>query len=253
MSEREDHRARFGAIKGLLFMRIRELTTPSALLKSGAVLAVTFGLLMLLLLVPDEARSRFQGLVAGIFVLKFLPIYCLTKGGEILRAELKEGTIEYLWVRPASKVELFIGFFLGGLLGTLSIIGPALAGISLAGAVLGVLGIGELLTLWLTVLAVVASFTAISGAMSSFSSKFVVMGIFYYSFVELGLGAIPNAVQKLAISFHAEALLANLTLGSGNPVFVPFAWILGTGALGLVLGATIFSQSRYIAGSEKEA
>ncbi|MDQ8184058.1 hypothetical protein [Pelagicoccus sp. SDUM812002] len=253
MSHLTSNKARLGAIKGVLFMRIQELTTPAALSRNAIVAVASFLLLMLLRLDVDNAASRYQGLVAGLFVLKFLPIFCLTKGGETLRSELKEGTIEYLWVRPASKVELYLGFMLSGFLGTFSIVGSALVGISLAGLALGALGGGAFLSLWLTVVVVVASFTAISGAISSFSSKFVVLGIFYYSFVELGLGAIPNGVQRLAVSFHAKTLLNGLTSGDGNLELNSFAWILATGLIGIVLGAAIFSQSRYVVGSEKEA
>lgn len=245
-------KASLGALRGLLYMRIQELVTTSSLVRMGAILVATFLLFLLVGLDETEAAGRFQGLVAGIFALKFLPVFCLTKGGETLRSELKEGTIEYLWVRPASKVELYFGFILSGFLGIMSIIGPALLGISLSGLFMGVIGVSGLAMLWLTILAVVSSFTAISGAIGSFSSKFVVIGIFYYSFVELGLGAIPNGVQRLAVSFHARSLLSGLVKDGGTFSLEAFVWILGTGVLGLVVGASIFSQSRYMVGSEKD-
>lgn len=253
MSAPSENKAWFGAIRGLLFIRIQEITTVTALVRSAVIFVATFGLLMLFRMAPSEAVERFLTMVTGIFVMKFLPIYCLTKGGETLRGELKEGTIEYLWVRPASKVELYVGFVLSSLLGAFSILGPALLGISCAGLALGAIGLGGLLAVWLTVLAVVASFMAISGALGSFSSKFVVMGIFYYSFVELGLGQIPNGVQRLAVSFHAKRLLSGLGYEGTSLQWGAFAWILGIGALALVLGAAIFSKSRYVVGGEKEA
>lgn len=253
MSESHNRRARFGALRGLLYMRIQELVTPMSLLRAAAIAVACFLLFLLVGLDRQEAAQRYQGLVAGIFALKFLPIFCLTKGGETLRSELKDGTIEYLWVRPASKVELYFGFMLSSYLGILALIGPALLGISVAGLTMGVVGLDGLLALWVTILAVVASFTAISGAIGSLSSKFVVLGIFYYSFVELGLGAIPNGVQRLALSFHTKSLLSGMVRDGGNLSLEPFVWILATGALGLVVGAAVFSQSRYVVGSEKEA
>lgn len=253
MSELKRKTAALGALKGMLYMRIQELTTMAAWLRFAIIAALCFGLLLLTGLDPSEARERYQGILVSAFALKFLPIFCLTKGGEALRGELKDGTIEYLWVRPASKVELYIGFFLGGFLGTFSIVGPALIGVSAAGLSLGVIGLGGLLTVWIVTLCVVASFTAISGAIGAFSSKFVVLGIFYYSFVELGLASIPNGVQKLAISFHTENLLQGASYGSGGMEAVSLLWILGIGAVAVALGAGIFSQSRYVVGSEKEA
>ncbi|EDY84380.1 hypothetical protein VDG1235_4011 [Verrucomicrobiia bacterium DG1235] len=246
-------RGALGAIKGLLYMRVQELMTGPALFRAAAVFAASFGLLLLLRLDPDDAAEQFQGLVGSTFALVFLPIYCLTKGGETLRAELKDGTIEYLWVRPVSKVELYVGFFLSGLLGTLAIVGPSLLGISLAGMVLGIVDFTGLATLWLTAIAVVFSFSAVSGLFGSLSSKFVVLGILYYAFIELGLEQIPNGVQRVAITFHAEELLAGLTDSSGAASFSSYLWICGAGLVALGLGAAIFSQSRYVAGSEKES
>ncbi len=253
MSDSTIRKARLGAIRGLLYMRIQEMATVSALTRSAAIMVVSFLLLMLLRLDLDHASERYQGLVAGLFALKFLPIFCLTKGGETLRGELKEGTIEYLWVRPANKVELYLGFVLSSFMSSFSLVGAALLGISLAGLFLGVVGFGGLLTLWVTVIAVVCSFTAISGALASFSSKFVVLGIFYYSFVELGLGAIPNGVQRLAVSFHAKTMLSGLVETGGSVDLNAFAWISATGLIGLLLGAAIFSQARYVVGGEKES
>ncbi len=253
MSTAIQAKARFGALKGLLYIRIQELMTPGAMIRAGLVFAASFTLMMLMKLDAGCAVERFHAFVSGVFILTFLPIFCLTKGGETLRSELKDGTIEYLWVRPTSKIELYFGFMLSGYLGILAIIGPALLGISLAGIMQGAIGASGLLVLWLTVLAVICSYTAISGAISSFSSKFVVLGIFYYSFVELGFASIPNGVQRLAVSFHSQALLSGLSQGGGALNFESFAWILATGALGLVVGAAIFSQSRYAVGGEKEA
>ncbi|MBK1877736.1 ABC transporter permease subunit [Pelagicoccus mobilis] len=253
MSGANGEKAAFGAVKGMLYMRIQELTTTAALVRFAIIAASTFGLLLLVGFNESEARERFQGLLVGAFALKFLPIFCLTKGGETLRGELKDGTIEYLWVRPASKVELYLGFFLSGFLGTMWIVGPALIGISAAGVVLGVIGVGGLLTVWVVSVCVVASFTALSGAIGAFSSKFVVLGIFYYSFVELGLASIPNGVQKLAVSYHAENLLRGVTFGAQGFEVGHLLWIAGIGAVALGLGAAIFSQSHYVVGSEKEA
>ncbi|MBC2607447.1 ABC transporter permease subunit [Pelagicoccus albus] len=245
-------KASFGAIRGLVFIKIRELTTPFALARSGAVFGIALVLLGLLAWGSDDFSERYLGLIRGVFALTFLPIFCLTKGGETLRSEMKDGTIEYLWTRPVGKVELFFGFYLSSLLGCFAIIYPALLGISLVGLIQGAIGVSSLLLLWVTVTAVVASFAAISGAISSFTSKFVVFGIFYYSFVELGLGAIPNGVQRLAISYHAEQLLYGLD-GSSFLDGTALGYILATGALGLAVGASLFAKSKYVVGGEKES
>ncbi len=253
MSTAIQAKAHFGALRGLLYIRIQELMAPGAMIRGGLFFGLGFALIMLMKLDADGAAQRFHDFISGFYFLKFIAIFCLTKGGEVLRSELKDGTIEYLWVRPASKIELYFGFILSGYLGILAIIGPALLGMSLAAILLGAIGASGLLVLWLTVLAAVSSFTAISGAISSFSSKFVVLGIFYYSFVEFGLASIPNGVQRLAVSFHSKTLLSGLSQGGEALNFESFAWILATGALGLVVGAAIFSQSRYVVGGEKEA
>lgn len=247
--------SRFGALRGMVYMRLKELETTFSVFRIVGVFALSFGLLMLLSLDSDEAKVRFLDLVTGVFALTFVPIFCLTKGGESLREELKDGTIEYLWVRPASKIELYCGFYLSALISSLSTIIPSLLGLSLAGMFMGAISVGGLTVLWLTVLFVSATFTAISGALGAWSSKFVVFSLFYYGFVELGLGAIPNGVQRLAVSFHTKQLLNGVSIdGSAGPTELSsLLWVFGAGLIGLVAGAAIFSQSRYVVGSEKEA
>lgn len=241
-------------LMGLLFMRIRELTTTTSLIKSLAVGVGCFGLLMLLDLdAGGDTHTPFQTVIGTAFALRFLPIFCLAKGGETLRNELKEGTIEYLWVRPISKIELYIGLYFSSVLSICSIIIPALVAISLAGVTLGVVNFMGLVALWLTTLCSILAFSAISGALGAFSSKFVVLGILYFGFIELGLGGIPNGIQNLAVTYHARMLLSGLTgIESQAGDLTSYFWILGISASLLVLGAALFSTLRYVVGSEKD-
>lgn len=255
MSTKVHRQGVFGrGLVGLLFIRIQELTTTGSLLKSLAVGVGCFGLLMLLDLdAGGDTREPFQTIIGTAFALRFLPIFCLAKGGETLRNELKEGTIEYLWVRPISKIELYLGYYLSSVLSVLAILIPALVAISLAGLWLGVVDASGLLALWLTTIASCMAFCAISGALGSFSSKFVVFSLLYFGFIEMGLGNIPNGIQNLAVTYHAKSLLSGLTgLDSQYGDFSSYLWILGISGIMLVVGAGLFSTIRYVVGSDKD-
>lgn len=248
----------FGAARGLLYMRIRELATKRSLLRSVAAFALVLALLLLLLLDPGQGAERFRALARGPFLVSFLPLYCLAKGGQALRGELKEGTIEYLWTRSSSRVQLYLGFALSALLDAAAVVGPCLLALTLAGFALGgFAGPGELLLLWLASAAVAGGFTLISVALGALSSKYVVLGIFYFAFVDLGLGQIPNAVQKIALTSHVRQLAASFrseaiptSFGSAASALL---WMAAIGLLALAAGAALFRASRYVAGSEKES
>lgn len=242
----------WGAIRGVVYMRLQEICTGKALLRSGVIFGVALGLLLLFRLDMEDGSEEFLKVLQGVVLLTFMPVFCLTKGGEVLRGELKEGTIEYLWVRPVDKVALYLGFYLSSVLSILSIIGPPLLAVSVMGLWTTVLSFGEIVWLWATVLAMAASFAGISGALASLSSKFVVLGILYYSFVEIGLSKIPNGVQSLAVSFHAKGFFESMLAGDGVHL-KSLLLILVPGLVGLLIGAVVFRQSSYVAGGEKEA
>lgn len=252
MSSRTIGLASWGAIRGLVYMRLQEISTRKSLIRSAVIFGISLGLLALFRVDKEEGSEEFLKVLQNVVLLTFMPIFCLTKGGEVLRGELKEGTIEYLWVRPVDKVALYLGFYLSSVLSILSIVGPPLLAASLAGVGTSVLSISEIAWLWVTVLAMILSFAGISGALASLSSKFVVLGIFYYSFVEIGLSKIPNGVQTLAVSFHAKGFFDSVLAGNGV-VLKPLLLILIPGLVGLALGAVVFRQSSYVAGGEKEA
>lgn len=257
MSAAEKNQPGFGAaLHSLLYMRAQELVTGKSLLRMGAI---AFGVVALLTAVSDDGESgAFWSLSVGAFCLKFLPIYCLTKGGETLRGEFKDGTIEYLWTRSVGKVQLYFAFYASAVVTVASTVVPVLIGLSVASVILGgVASMSQLLVLWLSVLGGMVSFTAIASLFSAYSSKFVVIGIFYFSFVEMGLGALATGVRSVAVTAHMSDAVE---LARDGYIAAAYGQ-LGTGLVGmavitvvaLTLGAMVFSQAHYVVGGEKEA
>ena len=252
MSPRRTQPATAAVLRAMLQMRLQEMSTGGSILRLALTFALVFGLLSLAL--NEQDSVKFWNLVVGTFVLKFLPLFCLTKGGETLRGELKDGTIEYLWTRPASKTQLYCGFFASSLLNIGSFGVAFLLGISFAGLSLGVItGLGQIVLLWVGAGIAIVSFTAIAGAFSAFSSKFVVLGIFYFSFVELGLSQIPTSIRNVSISAHISRILSPLTEAAPSGFGAALLWSGAITAVALAVGVALFNGIRYGVGSEKEA
>ena len=102
---------------GLAYMRIRELLTWSSGIRLLIVFAIVFVVHLLVGIKTDS--SRFWVTAIDLTILGFLPFYCLVKGGESLRSEIRDGTIEYSWTRPSSKSSLYAGYYASSIIGIL--------------------------------------------------------------------------------------------------------------------------------------
>lgn len=240
-------------LHGLIHMRICEMKTRGSAIRLGVTFCVIFGLFAM----EDASDNgpQFWQLVVKVFVLGFLPLYCLVKGGERLRSELKEGTIEYLWTRPTGKAPLFFGFFLSSLLGVAAFTGTCVLAICSAGYFVGAIeSFGQVVLFAIGCSLVAVSFSAVAAALGAFTSKFIVFGILYFSFVESLLGQMPTKARNLSLITHVESLLAPLGRGASTLLTMGTAqavlWVGGITLVALVAGAALFTTKNYVVGGE---
>lgn len=235
-------------------MRMCELATIATLVRFAIAFVIVFGLVIFV--GSHESERQFWILAIHFFALGFLPIYCLVKGGESLRNELKEGTIEFLWTRPARKSSLFLGFYASSLISIGAFMTVCLIALSGAGIWLGeITSIGQLVAYTLGCIAIALSFSALSLALGSFTSKFIVVGILYYFFIEKLLAQVPTSARNASIIANLRThFLENAGAASdfviSNTIqsIVHIALITVTA---LTLGCIAFTLKRYSLGEDK--
>ncbi len=235
-------------------MRISELATTATCVRFTIAFVIVFGLTLLIGSKSDS--PQYWNLATYFFGLGFLPFYCLVKGGESLRSELKEGTIEFLWTRPVRRSSLFFGFYISSLISIGAFTIVCLVALSAAGLWLGeISSVGQIFTYCLGCVAIVLSFSALSLSFGSLTSKFVVIGILYYFFIEKLLAQVPTSARKVSIIANLKPHFLANTEQSSEFVFTSAAhsilYIIAISATALILGGTAFTLKCYSLGEDK--
>ena len=240
----------------MLYVSVKELMTSRILTRLAITFVATMGLLYVVSWRGNAAAFWF--VVTGPFFAWFLPVMCLTKGGESVRSELKEGTMEYLWTRPVRRGNLFIGLYAASLASVIATVGSVTIGVVAVGILIGAWGsLMTLLGFVACVIVCVFGYTAISALLGAYSARFVVLGVLYFSMIESGIGKIPTGIHNVAISAHVRDVLVPLRYGESTLVwgdfFVGAAWILAIGCVALAAGAALFANTQYFVGSTTES
>lgn len=239
----------------LLFLQAREMLASKTVVRL-LLISATVTVLTYLATRYGGAFAYWDRVIDKLFGL-FLPFLCLTKGGEAVRSELKEGTMEYLWTRPVRRSHLFVGLFAASFASVAATVFAAILPIVAIGMWIGVWESAMMLVSFLaTAVACVFGYAAISALLGAFSARYVVWGLLYFATIELGLGSVATGVRNVSISAHVEDLLDPIRYGADGGYFLQFAastlWILGIGGVALALGAGLFATTRYFVGSSKE-
>ncbi len=235
-------------------LRICELATIPTAIRYIIAFVIIFGLVVFV--GNHESDRQFWILANQFFAFGFLPIYCLVKGGDALRTELKEGTMEFLWTRPIRKASLFIGFYISSLVSIFAFTLVCMAAIIGAGIWHGEIAtLGQAQIYCVSCLLISVSFTALSLTMSTLTSKFIVVGILYYFFIEKLLGQLPTSASKASIVANLKPHLNSISNASNEfqyiASFQSASYILAITALALIAGAAIFTWKHYNLGEDK--
>ena len=242
------------AIRGLLHMHACSVLKGGSLIRMFIVGAIV-SLVVYLTVERGDTRAYWE-LVLNALVLQLLPLYLLVRAGETLRGELRDGTMEYLWTRPVRRSQLFIGFYLSSVLSTGLMAMVCFASVIAMGLYLGVVqSLTAALFLFVGAALCVLVLSAVSLSIAAYSSKFVVLGIFYYLIVEYLLRLNDTGIRFISVSLHAkETIELALFEGSGRmglPGHV-FGMLL-IAFVALIVGILIFSNKCYVVGGDKDA
>lgn len=247
----------FGSVfLGVLLLEIFALRKPGSWVKFG--LFVVGLIVVTKLSVPRGDAALFSTWMVDVVAVQVVPLLCLVTGGGILRNQIRNFTIEYVWTRSARKLHLVLAAWGVTVLLVFAQSVAATLVVHATGSVLGVSDLWSGLPLLLAAeLVSVLAFSALALALGVFSGKYMVFGIIYGLFIEIGASRIPTNLNRISVTHHVQELL---TLGSGiiespfRNVILPS--LMGVGvitAIGLAVACLIFSRRQYNVGGEKEA
>ena len=170
-------------------------------------------------------------------------------------SEIRDGTIEYHWRRPTSKLSLYLGYYTTSIISILLLSLACLAAVFLAALSLGeVESFISLIRIAIGGSAIALSFSALSLALGAITQKFVIVGIIYHLVVEKLIGNLPKLASKIFIlrnlKFHLYSIAEyNIELdqtatliGYGNILIIPLA--------APTFGIAVFTSRKYAICSE---
>ena len=238
---------------GLAYMRIREILTWNSGIRLLIVFAVVFVVHLLVGIKTDS--SRFWVTAIDLTLLGFLPFYCLVKGGESLRSEIRDGTIEYCWTRPTSRASLYFGYYISSIIGILLFTFVCLAAVFFAALSLGdIESFVSLVRIAIGGLAIALSFSALSSALGAITQKFVIVGIIYHLIVEKLIGNLPTLASRISILKNLKFQLYSIPeypMELDQPaILLDYGNILIITLVAIALGIAVFTSKKYAIGSE---
>ena len=170
-------------------------------------------------------------------------------------SEIRDGTIEYQWSRPKSKLSLYLGYYTGYIITILLFSFACLAAVFLAALSLGeVESFISLIRIAIGGLAIVLSFSAVSLALGAITQKFVIVGIIYHLVVEKLIGNLPKLACKISIIRNLKFHLYSIT--EYNIELDQAATLIGYGNILIItlaapaFGIAVFTSKKYAICSE---
>jgi ABC-2 type transport system permease protein len=164
---------------------------------------------------PDPADFML-GLFSNVVLPIALPVVSFVFSTAALGAELREGTITNLVLKPLPRASILLVEYVSALLATLVVLLPAEVAAQLLAA--HGLGLGALLRgmLLATVLAG-ATYCALGLALSLWASRALLIGLVYAVVWEGAVVGAAPAASSLSVRGYAEGVLDAILRGSGGP------------------------------------
>lgn len=199
-------------------------------------------------LTTDEFRTDFLTALFDYFQLPLLyPVMALLLTATVLREEIQNETILYLWTKPISRSAIVLSKYAVALLAALLLSGLS-AGVTGAMLISDWAWIGKLL---FTVAIALLAYGAFFFALSIIFDRALIWGFVYVLGWELLFSRISAAASALSIRHYAENLERSLFDASGEASFsISLAVLLGLTVALLGLAIWRFSQMEFT-GSEE--
>lgn len=203
-----------------------------------AVMLAVFALILVSFLHAGNGAARYLGFNLSFYFTFLLPLLAFIGGGGAWRDEMKPEAADFFLLRGVPK-PLYLALRYGAhvICAEIDFL-PALALIVSLGAIRHVPGIGAALPVMLLAQCLgVAAYSAFGFLCAALTTRWVIVGLAYGSLVEVGLGSLPLAVNKLAMSHQVRVLLS-----AGGRLWLPTAYLLLAAAVFTTLAALRFSR-----------
>jgi ABC-2 type transport system permease protein len=181
------------------------------------LLLVVVSLLLPAMLNTDADPSDFMlGLFSNVVLPIALPVVSLVFSTAALGAELRDGTITNLVLKPLSRASILLVEYLSALLATLVVLLPSLVAAQLLAA--NGLGLAALLKgMLLGTIVAAAAYCALGLALSLWASRALLIGLVYAVVWEGAVVGSAPAASSLSVRGYAEGVLDAILRGSGGP------------------------------------
>lgn len=203
-------------------LTITQLTVRQFLrARSVIVVAVIFAIPILFALilrfaepglsVPDRREVIGEGIFLGLFSSTLLPLAALVLSTGALGDEIEDKTLQYLTLKPLSRLRIVLEKFLGTLLVTVPIAWVALL------AVYAVLAWGELegtrdliAPMLIASLAGVGAFSALFMLVSLYVPRALLVGVFYVFVWEATLSQFLPGIRTISVRHYMQSIFVRL-------------------------------------------
>lgn len=252
------------ALGGIWRLAVRPFYTPLHWLTLAGMLALlaVFSFAM----VPDRGGAdAFIPWVARFYIGFLVPLLAFVSAGGAIRDDLQPGVIDYLFTRPLRRPH-FIAFRFLAHLGAAQINHTcALLVITGLGVYRGIPGLAEALPLLLLgQVLMLVTFSAFGFLAGMVTSRYVIIGLVYGGVVEVALGSVPTALNRLSMSRHVLGVLQPLlgtsteaaktavtTTSFSAPVTVGLLLLIASVLLGLT--ALLFNLREFHGSAARDA
>lgn len=210
-----------------------------------AVLLAVFALILLSFLHSGNGAARYLAFNVSFYFTFLLPLLAFVGGGGAWRDEMKPEAADFFLLRGVPKpLYLALRYAAHVICAEIDFL-LALALVASLGAIRHVPGLGPAVPVMLLAQCLgVAAYSAFGFLCAALTSRWVIVGLAYGALVEVGLGSLPLAINKLAMSHQVRVLLHSLLAGPGpGPATAAFSgggrlWV-STGYL--LLSAVVFT------------
>jgi len=197
------------ALGGVWRLTYRRLLAPVNL----AILAGLLGLLALLALsgIRNGNAEHFAQWSVRFYLALVVPVVAFLTAAGLLQDDMKPATVDYALTRPVRRHAFLLYRFLSHTTCLQVQCLLALGVLVVVGVFRDVPGLSSIApSLLLAQFLAVTAFSALGFAFGAFTSRYLVLGIFYASIVEMGVGNIPTQLNHLSMIHHVRVIAGNV-------------------------------------------